>query len=129
VRGDQGVVPIVSNFDHVAGLVQLGQRGAVRLRDTELLTQAPGGELVLQLVNKLLEIFPSLHRNGDAVRVAGQRGNGGFTTFAAYRLETVYLLRRGEIWIAVAYALGSVVVCVLALWLGLRAVEWLARPQ
>jgi CrcB protein len=63
------------------------------------------------------------------VRVAGQRGIGGFTTFSAFGLETVYLLRRGEIWIAVAYALGSVVVCVLALWLGLRAVEWLARPQ
>jgi len=54
---------------------------------------------------------------------------GGFTTFSAFGLETVYLLRRGEVWIAVAYALGSVVVCVLALWLGLRAVEWLARPQ
>ncbi len=54
---------------------------------------------------------------------------GGFTTFSAFGLETVYLLRRGEVWIAVAYALGSVVVCVLALWFGLRTVEWLPRPQ
>jgi len=53
---------------------------------------------------------------------------GGFTTFSAFGLETVYLLRRGEVWIALAYALGSVVVCVLAVWLGLRAVEILPRP-
>jgi len=54
---------------------------------------------------------------------------GGFTTFSAFGLETVYLLRRGEVWIAAAYALASVVVCVLAVWLGMRAVELLPRPQ
>jgi len=53
---------------------------------------------------------------------------GGFTTFSAFGLETVYLLRRGELWIAAAYALGSVVVCVLALWMGLKAIELFPRP-
>ena len=52
---------------------------------------------------------------------------GGFTTFSAFGLETVYLLRRGEPWIALAYTLSSVVVCVAALWIGLKTVELLPR--
>ena len=52
---------------------------------------------------------------------------GGFTTFSAFGLETVHLLRRGEPWIAVVYATASVVVCVAAVWIGLRLVELLPR--
>jgi CrcB protein len=52
---------------------------------------------------------------------------GGFTTFSAFGLETVYLLRRGELWIALAYALASVVVCVATVWIGMKAVELLPR--
>jgi len=52
---------------------------------------------------------------------------GGFTTFSAFGLETVYLLRRGEILIAAAYALSSVVVCVFAVWIGMRTFELLPR--
>lgn len=52
---------------------------------------------------------------------------GGFTTFSAFGFETVYLLRRGEVWIAAAYVLASVLVCVGALWIGLKAVELLPR--
>jgi len=48
---------------------------------------------------------------------------GGFTTFSAFGLETVYLLRRGEIWTATLYAAGSVVVCLAAVWGGLKIVE------
>lgn len=53
---------------------------------------------------------------------------GGFTTFSAFGLETVYLLRRGELWVALAYALASVVICVAAVWIGIKAVELLPRP-
>lgn len=52
---------------------------------------------------------------------------GGFTTFSAFGLEAVYLLRRGELLTASSYGLSSLVFCVLAVWLGLRAVEWLPR--
>jgi CrcB protein len=52
---------------------------------------------------------------------------GGFTTFSAFGLETVYLLRRGEIWTAGLYAAVSVIICVAAVWAGLKAIEWLAR--
>ena len=52
---------------------------------------------------------------------------GGFTTFSAFGLETVHLLRRGEPTIALTYALGSVLICTLAVWLGLKSIEFLPR--
>ena len=52
---------------------------------------------------------------------------GGFTTFSAFGLETVYLLRRGEFAIATLYAGGSVVLGIAAVWLGLRLVSMLPR--
>ena len=52
---------------------------------------------------------------------------GGFTTFSAFGLETVYLLRRGEPWVALAYALASVLLCVAAVWIGMKAVGVLPR--
>lgn len=52
---------------------------------------------------------------------------GGFTTFSAFGLETVYLLRRGELVVAAAYVLASVCICVTAVWAAWRAVELLPR--
>lgn len=45
---------------------------------------------------------------------------GGFTTFSAFGLETLFLLRRGEPWIAAAYVLASVIAGLLAVWIGMR---------
>lgn len=44
---------------------------------------------------------------------------GGFTTFSAFGLETMFLLRRGEILVAGTNIVLSVVMGLLALWLGL----------
>jgi len=44
---------------------------------------------------------------------------GGFTTFSAFSLDVITLLERGEMASALTYALLSVVVSVLALYLGL----------
>jgi CrcB protein len=46
---------------------------------------------------------------------------GGFTTFSAFGLETVHLMRRGDWGIAAANVALSVVAALLALWLGLAA--------
>jgi CrcB protein len=43
---------------------------------------------------------------------------GGFTTFSAFGLETFYLLRRHEVLVAAGYIVSSVVVGLLALWIG-----------
>ena len=45
---------------------------------------------------------------------------GGFTTFSAFGYEGLFLLRRGEIGIAVAYAGLSVLGGLGAVWLGFR---------
>ena len=44
---------------------------------------------------------------------------GGFTTFSAFGLETMNLVRRGEIGIASANVLLSVVAGLAALWIGM----------
>jgi CrcB protein len=44
---------------------------------------------------------------------------GGFTTFSAFGLETMFLLRRGEVLIAGANIFLSVAMGLAALWLGL----------
>lgn len=44
---------------------------------------------------------------------------GGFTTFSAFSLDVVTLFERGEILPAFLYILGSVVLCVAALFVGL----------
>jgi CrcB protein len=44
---------------------------------------------------------------------------GAFTTFSTYSLETVELLQRGAWGRAAAYALGSVAVGLLAVWVGM----------
>jgi CrcB protein len=45
---------------------------------------------------------------------------GGFTTFSALAYEGVFLLRRGEIVVAGAYALLSVIGGLAAVWLALK---------
>lgn len=43
---------------------------------------------------------------------------GGFTTFSAFGLETLFLLKRGELAVAAANVVVSVAAGLLALWLG-----------
>jgi CrcB protein len=45
---------------------------------------------------------------------------GGFTTFSAFSLDTLYLVERGRHLAAAAYVGGSVALSVLALFLGLK---------
>jgi CrcB protein len=43
---------------------------------------------------------------------------GGFTTFSSFSLQTLELLQSGELLWAGCYILGSVVLCLLGVWLG-----------
>ena len=52
---------------------------------------------------------------------------GGFTTFSAFGLETMFLLRRGELPVAAAYVAVSVLLGLLAVWLGMKGVDWATR--
>ena len=48
---------------------------------------------------------------------------GGFTTFSAFGLETVNLMKRGDVMVAMANVVLSVVLGLLALWLGMSTVS------
>lgn len=52
---------------------------------------------------------------------------GGFTTFSAFGLEAMYLIRRGDLGIVTLYAGGSMIVGITAVWLGLKFVSMLPR--
>ena len=52
---------------------------------------------------------------------------GGFTTFSAFGLETIFLLRRGEPWVAALYVAGSVLLGLAAVWIGMRGVDFIAH--
>lgn len=47
---------------------------------------------------------------------------GGFTTFSAFGLDALALMRRGETGLAFAYVTGSVVLGLAAAWMGMRLV-------
>jgi fluoride exporter len=48
---------------------------------------------------------------------------GGYTTFSAFSLDTALLYERGEIGLALAYVLGSVVISIAGLFAGLALVR------
>ncbi len=48
---------------------------------------------------------------------------GGFTTFSAFGVETVALMRKGELLVAGVNVVGSVVVALAALWIGMALVQ------
>ena len=57
------------------------------------------------------------------IRLAGITGFlGGFTTFSAFGIETLYLLKDGSTSIALIYALGSVILGVLFAYLGFKII-------
>src|ERR1700743_3836446 len=51
---------------------------------------------------------------------------GGYTTFSAFSLDTAMLYERGEVGLAFAYVLGSVVLSIAGLFAGLALVRHLA---
>lgn len=56
----------------------------------------------------------------EAVRLFAAVGVlGGFTTFSSYSLEAVQMIERRQIGLACAYVVGSVVLAILALFVGL----------
>lgn len=83
------------------------------------------GCLCMGLLSGMIERLDLLYPHLRFLLITGLLG--GFTTFSAFGLETVYLLRRGEVLIAGTYAVSSILCCVLAVWIGLRAIELIPR--
>ena len=87
----------------------------------------PVGTLVANVTGSLLIGFIFATTAGDGRWPLGQGGKfffmtgmmGGYTTFSAFRLETVNLMKAGNTGLAAAYAVGSMVLCLFAAWGGL----------
>jgi CrcB protein len=73
------------------------------------------------LIGLLAGIFGRTQDVPEAVRLFLVTGIlGGFTTFSAFGLESLQLLRRGDHGLVLLYVAGSVVGGLAAVWLGLR---------
>ncbi len=66
------------------------------------------------------EAIPSLNGPARLLLVTGLLG--GFTTFSAFGLETVLMLRRGDTALAAAYVVASLVLGLIAVWIGMKAI-------
>ena len=72
----------------------------------------------------LTELFAERLLVSPTVRVAVLTGIlGGYTTFSSFSYETYSLLRDGEMWRAILNAVGSVLLGLIAVWLGVRLAQ------
>jgi CrcB protein len=84
----------------------------------------PWGTLLINIVGSLvIGTVAAVPTGGlglsDPVRLLIMTGVcGGFTTFSAFSLQTLELMEMGRHAVAFGYVLSSVVLCVIACWLG-----------
>lgn len=76
------------------------------------------------LIGLLAELFDARVVVTPEVRVALITGVlGGYTTFSSFSLETLTLIRNGEMESALVNAVGSVVLGLVAVWMGMRLAQ------
>jgi CrcB protein len=97
------------------------ERGTVALLDTE-----PVATLLVNVIGCLLMGILVARVLGGAVQwplarpFLGTGVLGGFTTFSAYSADAVVLARDGSPVLAGAYLVGTLALCLLAVWVGSR---------
>ena len=83
------------------------------------------GCLVIGVLSGVAERFDTFGHGARLFLFTGLLG--GFTTFSAFGLETIFLMRRGEWFFAALYVGASVTLCLFAVSLGWRLVNFTAR--
>ena len=80
----------------------------------------PWGTLIVNVFGSFgIGLFAAASKAGDAQRLFVMVGLfGGFTTFSAFSLQTLVLVQKGELAKAAANVVFSVVLCLIAVWLG-----------
>ena len=108
-----------------AGLRHLANMGALRLFGPNF----PWGTMGINIVGSLamgvfIELLVRRTGGSNELRLFIATGIlGGFTTFSAFSLDFAVLFERGAMGQALFYAIASVILSILALFLGL----WLVR--
>jgi len=76
------------------------------------------------IIGVLAELFETRLLVSPTVRAALLTGVlGGYTTFSSFSFETFSLLRNGEMWLALVNAFGSVLLGLVAVWMGVRLAQ------
>ena len=109
----------------------LARHGLARLIHASTGSHFPWGTLSINVLGSLgIGVMYALiveqgmvHPDWRSVTVVGFLG--AFTTFSSFSLETVSLLENGQLAVALAYVLSSVLVCVLTAWLAIMLVRLL----
>jgi len=85
-------------------------------------TGFPAGTFIVNVLGSLLiGFFFTVLRDEGISRLLIAGFCGGFTTFSAFSLESLGLLKDGHYTAAALNILGSVVLCILCVWLGALA--------
>ena len=79
------------------------------------------GCLIIGVLSGLILKFEMFSSQSRLLLITGVMG--GFTTFSAFGLETFYLIREKEFLVAGSYVFGSVVIGLVALWIGFALVS------
>jgi CrcB protein len=79
------------------------------------------GSFIIGILAELFEVRVLISPTVRAALLTGVLG--GYTTFSSFSLETFSLLRDGEIWLALVNALGSVLLGLVAVWMGVRLAQ------
>jgi len=83
------------------------------------------GSLGIGIFSELL-LEGGLWNPGSGVRALIFAGIfGGFTTFSSFSLQTLALMRSGQVLLAGVNILSSVALCLAAVWVGALAAHWL----
>lgn len=83
-----------------------------------LVVNAAGSLLIGWLMTRLGGLEPEAYAKWHALLVVGFCG--GFTTFSTFSWQTLEQLQKGAWGAAIANVVLSVVICLLAVWLGFR---------
>lgn len=93
----------------------------------------PWGTLVVNVLGSFVIGFFATFTSSEGRAFVGPAGRqffmtgvlGGFTTFSSFSLQTLNLARDGEMARAAGNAVGSLTVCLIAVWLGHLAAAYL----
>lgn len=99
--------------------------GLMNLVASMLGNRLPWGTLLVNVCGSLLIgvlyvlVSERMLLSGEARALLMVGFLGAFTTFSTFSLDTVLLIQQGWLLQAIAYMLASVMICVLATWLGM----------